>query len=109
MACTKPTSIYPVFCFAPSMTHASVEEDVDGCLGLLRHASLHEDEPHGNQRPDGVADVVAAVGEAAEAGGHDLEGCEQPGDLRRLGARQLAKLLGRLWFREKFRGYMLAL
>lgn len=61
---------------------ATVEEYEERRLGLLLGRALGVDGPEGDQGPDGVADVVAAVGEAPEGSGQDLEEGEELGHVR---------------------------
>ena len=65
-------------------TYSAIQENVDGGLALLRHTPLRVNGPECDEGPDGVADVVAPVGEGPESGGHDLEEREEGPNLRRL-------------------------
>ena len=84
----------------PPSTHASVEQDIDGRLRLLRHRALHEYEPNGDQRTDGVTDVIAAVGEAAERGRHHLKRREQARHLGLFRTGEVTEFPRRLWREE---------
>lgn len=75
---------------------AAVEEEPHGRRGLRLDRALLKDHPDGDEWSHGVADVVAAVRETAEARRQDLQVLEQ--------LRNRPRVLAKIWMVTKREG-----